>query len=101
VEVRSLFVALLLTVGLLFFPAHGPAASSFSAENTVYFSLQGGATEAIVRELGTAHHRILVQVYSFTSEPIAKERKLYEATAIRSYGHWDEHVTSFSSQSTI
>ena len=69
---RSLLVALLLTVGLLFLPAHGTAASSFSAETTVYFSPNGGATEAIVRELGSAQHSIMVQAYSFTSAPIAK-----------------------------
>ena len=69
---RSLLVALLLTVELLFIPAHGTAAASFSAETTVYFSPHGGATEAIVRELGSAQHRILVQAYSFTSAPIAK-----------------------------
>jgi phosphatidylserine/phosphatidylglycerophosphate/cardiolipin synthase-like enzyme len=68
----SLLVAVLLTVGLLFIPAPGTPASSFSAETTVYFSPNGGATAAIVRELGNAQHRILVQAYSFTSAPIAK-----------------------------
>jgi phosphatidylserine/phosphatidylglycerophosphate/cardiolipin synthase-like enzyme len=72
VEVRSLRVAVLLTVGLQFIPAHGTAAASFSAETTVYFSPNGGATEAIVRELGSAQHSIMVQAYSFTSAPIAK-----------------------------
>lgn len=69
---RSLLVALLLTVGLLFVPVHGVAASSFSAEATVYFSPNGGATEAIVHELDSAQHTIVVQAYSFTSAPIAK-----------------------------
>jgi phosphatidylserine/phosphatidylglycerophosphate/cardiolipin synthase-like enzyme len=68
----SVLVAVLLTVGLLFVPAHGTAASSFSAETSVYFSPNGGATEAIVRELGSAQHSIRVQAYSFTSAPIAK-----------------------------
>src|SRR5215204_2780712 len=71
-EVRSSLVALLLTVGLLLIPAPGTPASSFAAETTVYFSPNGGATAAIVRELGSAQHRILVQAYSFTSAPIAK-----------------------------
>jgi phosphatidylserine/phosphatidylglycerophosphate/cardiolipin synthase-like enzyme len=70
--VRSLLVAVLLTVGLLFFPAHGTTVSSFSAETTVYFSPNGGATAAIVRELSRAQHSIMVQAYSFTSAPIAK-----------------------------
>jgi phosphatidylserine/phosphatidylglycerophosphate/cardiolipin synthase-like enzyme len=39
---------------------------------TVYFSPQGGATEAIVKELENAKTSILVQAYSFTSAPIAK-----------------------------
>lgn len=69
---RSLLVALLLILGLLFSPAQGKEVSSFSAETTVYFSPNGGATEAIVRELGNAHHSIMVQAYSFTSAPIAK-----------------------------
>lgn len=38
----------------------------------VYFSPRGGATEAIVTEIGRARQEILVQAYSFTSKPIAK-----------------------------
>jgi len=38
----------------------------------VYVSPDGGATEAIMRELGLAQHRVLVQAYSFTSAAIAK-----------------------------
>jgi phosphatidylserine/phosphatidylglycerophosphate/cardiolipin synthase-like enzyme len=38
----------------------------------IYFSPAGGAQEAIVKELGNAKTDILVQAYSFTSEPIAK-----------------------------
>ena len=38
----------------------------------VYFSPNGGATDAIVRELGRAKQRVRVQAYSFTSAPIAK-----------------------------
>lgn len=37
----------------------------------VFFSPSGGCTEAIVRELNQAQRQILVQAYSFTSEPIA------------------------------
>ena len=37
----------------------------------VYFSPHGGATDAVVRELGKARKIILVQAYSFTSKPIA------------------------------
>lgn len=38
----------------------------------VFFSPRGGATEAIVKEIGSAKQEILVQAYSFTSAPIAK-----------------------------
>jgi phosphatidylserine/phosphatidylglycerophosphate/cardiolipin synthase-like enzyme len=38
----------------------------------VYFSPNGGCTDAIIRELNKAKSTILVQAYSFTSAPIAK-----------------------------
>lgn len=38
----------------------------------VYFSPRGGATEAVVGEIGRARKEVLVQAYSFTSVPIAK-----------------------------
>jgi phosphatidylserine/phosphatidylglycerophosphate/cardiolipin synthase-like enzyme len=37
----------------------------------VCFSPKGGCTDAIVRELGAARSKVLVQAYSFTSAPIA------------------------------
>ncbi len=37
----------------------------------VYFSPNGGATEAIIGEIHAAKHEIQVQAYSFTSAPIA------------------------------
>jgi phosphatidylserine/phosphatidylglycerophosphate/cardiolipin synthase-like enzyme len=38
----------------------------------VYFSPNGGPTEAIVKEINNAKREILVQAYTFTSQPIAK-----------------------------
>lgn len=38
---------------------------------SVYFSPDGGCTQAIVEEVGKAKKRVLVQAYSFTSDPIA------------------------------
>lgn len=38
----------------------------------VWFSPRGGCTDAIVGELSKAKKEILVQAYSFTSQPIAK-----------------------------
>jgi phosphatidylserine/phosphatidylglycerophosphate/cardiolipin synthase-like enzyme len=37
---------------------------------TVYFSPKGGCTDAVVQELKHARRQILVQAYSFTSEPL-------------------------------
>jgi phosphatidylserine/phosphatidylglycerophosphate/cardiolipin synthase-like enzyme len=37
----------------------------------VYFSPDGGCTDAIVREINQAQQQILIQAYSFTSKPIA------------------------------
>jgi phosphatidylserine/phosphatidylglycerophosphate/cardiolipin synthase-like enzyme len=55
-----------------------PAFVSHAAENrypatvSVYFSPEGGCTEAVVRELAAAQKHVLVQAYAFTSTPIAK-----------------------------
>jgi phosphatidylserine/phosphatidylglycerophosphate/cardiolipin synthase-like enzyme len=38
----------------------------------VYFSPNGGCTDAIVHELSTAHKTVNIQAYSFTSTPIAQ-----------------------------
>jgi len=42
------------------------------ADIQVYFSPNGGCTDAIVFELNNAKQTVLVQAYSFTSAPIAK-----------------------------
>jgi phosphatidylserine/phosphatidylglycerophosphate/cardiolipin synthase-like enzyme len=49
-------------------------ADQFKSTGTVdvYFSPNGGATNAIVTELNNAKTEILVQAYSFTSAPITK-----------------------------
>ena len=41
----------------------------------VYFSPQGGCTQAVVAAIGAAKQSILVQAYSFTSAPIAASLK--------------------------
>jgi phosphatidylserine/phosphatidylglycerophosphate/cardiolipin synthase-like enzyme len=38
----------------------------------VYFSPNGGCTDAIIKEINQAKQEVLVQAYSFTSVPIAK-----------------------------
>jgi phosphatidylserine/phosphatidylglycerophosphate/cardiolipin synthase-like enzyme len=42
------------------------------AAHSVHFSPKGGCTEVVVQEIQKARHEVLVQAYSFTSEPIAK-----------------------------
>jgi phosphatidylserine/phosphatidylglycerophosphate/cardiolipin synthase-like enzyme len=70
-------VRVLILAGLVLFLAD-PAARAINVDIgrvppiEVYFSPHDGATEAIVRELDRARAEILVQAYSFTSEPIAK-----------------------------
>jgi len=64
---------LTLSVGLLALLGRiALAAEATAAHIAVYFSPQGGATDAIVREITAAQQQILVQAYSFTSVPIAK-----------------------------
>jgi len=48
------------------------AVSIQAADIQVYFSPQGGCTEAVVANLDKATNTVLVQAYSFSSAPIAK-----------------------------
>jgi phosphatidylserine/phosphatidylglycerophosphate/cardiolipin synthase-like enzyme len=48
------------------------AVSIQAADIQVYFSPQGGCTEAVVANLDKATNTVLVQAYSFTSAPIAQ-----------------------------
>jgi phosphatidylserine/phosphatidylglycerophosphate/cardiolipin synthase-like enzyme len=58
---------------LLFFPfVPSHAEQSKPPSIAVYFSPNGGCTNAIVSALDAAQTSILVQAYSFTSAPIAK-----------------------------
>lgn len=51
----------------------GPAwADGTNPAWAVYFSPQGGCTEAIIKELQAAQTNIQIQAYSFTSDAIAK-----------------------------
>jgi hypothetical protein len=66
-----LSAALVLT---LFLAAPATQAKSLILNNSptqVYFSPNGGCTEAIVKEITNAKSEILVQAYSFTSTPIS------------------------------
>lgn len=48
------------------------AAPAWATAWRVYFSPEGGATEAVVRALSQARQSVFVLAYSFTSAPIAK-----------------------------
>jgi len=63
----SLFIVLQLTT--LTVIAEGMPSTGTTE---VFFSPNGGVTDAIVREIGKARQEILVQAYSFTSKPIVK-----------------------------
>lgn len=63
--ILHLFLLLLIALPSL----AGPISAIGTVE--VFFSPRGGATEAIVKEIGNAKKEILVQAYSFTSAPIA------------------------------
>jgi len=66
---------ILLSLTLFFLGLHGTNAYDLVLNNIpvqVYFSPNGGAAEAIIKEISGARTEILVQAYSFTSTPIAK-----------------------------
>lgn len=63
----------LFAVALLMLYCVPASAQTYKPESvTVYFSPNGGATEACVATLNAAKKTIHVQAYSFTSAPIAK-----------------------------
>jgi len=68
---RTITLVVLLALSL---PVAGHAVdlSLINAPTKLYFSPDGGATQAIVKEIDSATLEILVQAYSFTSAPIAK-----------------------------
>jgi|GEM_PF-888935 hypothetical protein len=70
-----LVISVLLAFSLCaYFPSDSPAKDLILTHVPVkiYFSPQGGCTDAIVDVLNKAKSEILVQAYSFTSKPIAK-----------------------------
>lgn len=72
-----LFGALCLVAGAAVSPhlpgivSSEPTTRTVSDSVVVHFSPKGGCTEAVVCELEKAQKAVLVQAYSFTSEPIA------------------------------
>ena len=68
----SAFLVLILLTIFTIFPQANAAPLPSTGTVDVYFSPNGGATNAVVTELNNAKTEILVQAYSFTSAPIAK-----------------------------
>lgn len=68
------YLAVLISVILFFAPTPSQPQDRNTAAVTlnVHFSPNGGSTEAIIKELDKAENSVLVQAYSFTSDPIAK-----------------------------
>jgi hypothetical protein len=71
---RKLFaIPCFLLFTLAIFPWNACATDlTLNAPTKVYFSPNGGATQAIIKEISDAKSEILVQAYSFTSSPIAQ-----------------------------
>jgi hypothetical protein len=67
----ALSAALILVLFLTAPATHARSRTLNNAPTQVYFSPNGGCTEAIVKEITNAKSEILVQAYSFTSAPIA------------------------------
>jgi len=67
-------VALIVFIFSLLIPpvSHSANITLNNTHTQVYFSPNGGCTEAIVRGIDQAKSELLVQAYSFTSQPIAK-----------------------------
>lgn len=68
--IRCIF--LILTIAAMAITSSTSFAMPSTGTVEVFFSPNGGATEAVVREIGKASQEILVQANSFTSKPIAK-----------------------------
>ena len=84
--------ALALCCGLLsLLLSVAPAAEFTSARVAVYFSPNGGATDAVVHEVNAATHQILVQAYA-TGQPL---KVLPDAVAENTAQDW-EQITDFS-----
>jgi phosphatidylserine/phosphatidylglycerophosphate/cardiolipin synthase-like enzyme len=69
---RKKAIFLVLILAYLIATTQAKDLTLINAPAQVYFSPNGGCTEAIVEALGKAKTQILVQAYSFTSKAIAK-----------------------------
>jgi len=70
----GLFTSIVLVVSFLLVPSIHATDITLPKDTTVrvFFSPNGGCTEAIIDTINQSKSEILVQAYIFTSEPIAK-----------------------------
>ncbi len=66
---KTLFLICILSCS---FSANAQQTSNPIPSRQVYFSPRGGATSAVLQALDNANSNVLVQAYSFTSQPIAE-----------------------------
>ena len=69
---RTIRLCLIVFLAVIFCSPLHLQARPVPEEEEVYFSPQGGCTEAVVNNLNWAEKSVLVQAYSFTSKPIAE-----------------------------
>ena len=70
---KIIFLCLILLTSLAFLPTAKPSSENqFTPTVSVYFSPNGGCTQAIVNEINKSTKNIKVQAYSFTSKDIAQ-----------------------------
>ena len=68
---KSFAWSIVFLLALSTIPGYAASPKTSSGEQ-VYVSPRGGCTEAIVKNLNQAEKSVLVQAYSFTSQPIAE-----------------------------
>lgn len=70
---KKRLLGLIVIISLIVIPVNQLShAADLTPSNTqVYFSPNGGCTEAVVKEINQAKSEILIQAYSFTSKEIA------------------------------
>ncbi len=65
----------------------------------VYFSPNGGCTDAILQQINRAKTEILIQAYSFTSKPIAQaliaaQKRSVKITAVLDKSNWTQRYSA-------
>jgi phosphatidylserine/phosphatidylglycerophosphate/cardiolipin synthase-like enzyme len=66
------FILIASGVTMAVWPSNHPVGQAASSNASVFFSPNGGCTDAILSELNKAKSTVLVQAYTFTSAPIAQ-----------------------------